>query len=61
VSIKRRAARFLCETLVGNVLSSAGDKIGEAIGEVIGRRINPQPIPKDDDEKKDGEKKDGAE
>lgn len=54
MSIKRKAARFLCETLVGNVLSSAGDKIGEAIGEVIGRRINPQPIPKDDDEKKDG-------
>ena len=57
MSLKRKALRFIAETFAGSALSSAGDKIGEAIGEVIGRRINPHPIPKDDD-KKDATTKD---
>lgn len=53
MSFKKQAAKFIAETIVGNVLSSAGQKIGEAVGEVIGRKINPVPIPEDKDKKPD--------
>jgi hypothetical protein len=43
MSFKKSAIKFLAETIVGNVLSSAGQQIGEAIGRRVGARIYTPP------------------
>lgn len=51
-TLRRKAVRFLADTVVGNALSSAGTQIGEAIGKRISAKIyTPPPEPKPTDAK----------